>query len=165
MSIEEILEDMVELLDKATSMPFSPHKSVIDAERMRELINDARLNVPQEVRQAQSIAYDRDRIIKDAETKAEKIIRQAEERAKTIVGEEAIVKEAKKRALEAVTKAKAESDAIREATDNYVKGRFQEVEKYFSTALQDVQSRKAKFEELQQKKTNGKANQAKRKNK
>ncbi|MDE5769227.1 MAG: vacuolar-type H+-ATPase subunit H, partial [Oscillospiraceae bacterium] len=72
MSIEEILEDMDELLDKATSMPFSPHKSVIDAERMRELINDARLNVPQEVRQAQSIAYDRDRIIKDAEPKAEK---------------------------------------------------------------------------------------------
>lgn len=163
MSIEEILEDMSELLDKAAAVPFSPHKSVIDAERMRDLITDARLNVPQEVRQAQNIAYDRDRIIKDAETRAEKIIQQAEERAKTMVEEEAIVKEAKKRALEAVTKAKGESDAIREATDNYVRGRFQEVEKYFSTALQDVQSRKAKFEELQQKKSKANQNRKNRK--
>ncbi|MDE5738444.1 MAG: vacuolar-type H+-ATPase subunit H, partial [Oscillospiraceae bacterium] len=141
MSIEEILEDMDELLDKAAAVPFASHKSVIDAERMRELINDARLNVPQEVKHAQMVEFDRDRIIKEAEAKAEKIVRQAEERAKAIVAEEAIVKEAKKRALEAVTKAKAESDAIREATDNYVKGRFREVEEYFSTALQDVQRR------------------------
>ncbi|MDE6004285.1 MAG: vacuolar-type H+-ATPase subunit H [Oscillospiraceae bacterium] len=162
MSIEEILEDMDELLDKATAVPFSSHKSVIDAERMRELINDARLNVPQEVKHAQMIEFDRDRIIKEAEAKAEKIVRQAEERAKAIVDEEVIVKEAKKRALEAVTKAKDESDAIREATDNYVKGRFHEVEEYLSVALQDVQRRRKKFEELKQKKTGTKNNKSKK---
>ncbi len=153
MSIEEILDDMDELLDKASSVPFATHKSVIDGERLRELINDARLNVPQEVKHAQIVEADRDRIIKEAEAKAEKIIHQAEEQAKKIVEEEAIVKEAKKRALEAVTKAKQESDAIRAATDDYVKGRFQEVEAYFSQALQDVQGRRRKFEQLTQKKT------------
>ncbi|MDE6707260.1 MAG: vacuolar-type H+-ATPase subunit H [Oscillospiraceae bacterium] len=162
MSIEEILEDMDELLDKAAAVPFASHKSIIDAERMRELINDARLNVPQEVKHAQMVEFDRDRIIKEAEAKAEKIVRQAEERAKAIVAEEAIVKEAKKRALEAVTKAKAESDAIREATDNYVKGRFREVEEYFSTALQDVQRRAKKFEEVKSRKSGAKNNKPKK---
>lgn len=162
MSIEEILEDMVELLDKATAVPFASHKSVIDTERMRELIDDARLNVPQEVKHAQMVEFDRDRIIKEAEAKAEKIVRQAEERAKAIVDEEVIVKEAKKRALEAVTKAKNESDAIREATDNYVKGRFHEVEEYFSTALQDVQRRAKKFEEIKTRKSNAKNDKSKK---
>ncbi len=156
MSIEEILDDMNELLDKASSVPFAAHKLLIDGERLRELIDDAKLNVPQEVKHAKMVEFDRDRIIKEAEAKAEKIIHEAEERAKAIFEEEAIVKEAKKRALEAVTKAKKESDAIRGATDDYVTGRFQEVETYFSQALQDVTSRKKKFEQLTQKKTDKK---------
>jgi ElaB/YqjD/DUF883 family membrane-anchored ribosome-binding protein len=156
MSIEEILDDIDELLEKANSLPFAPHKAVIDGERLRELINDARRNVPQEIKQAQMVAYDRDRIIKEAENKAEKIVNQAKEQAKAIVEEDAIVKEAKKRALEAVTKAKQESDAIRSATDDYVKGRFQEVEAYFNQGLLDVQSRKKKFDQLTQKKTDKK---------
>ncbi len=153
MSIEEILDDMDELLDKAGSVPFAAHKSLIDGDRLRELINDARLNVPQEVKHAKMVEFDRDRIIKEAEARAEKIIHQAEERAKAIVEEEAIVKEAKKRALEAVTKAQKESEAIRDATNDYVKGRFQEVEGYFKQGLEDVQNRKTKFEQLTQKKT------------
>ena len=34
MSIDEILEEMDELLDKAGSVPFVSHKKVIDGERM-----------------------------------------------------------------------------------------------------------------------------------
>ena len=34
MSIDEILEEMDELLDKASSVPFVSHKKVIDGERM-----------------------------------------------------------------------------------------------------------------------------------
>ncbi|MBQ8926935.1 MAG: vacuolar-type H+-ATPase subunit H [Oscillospiraceae bacterium] len=162
MSIDEILDDMDELLDKAAAVPFASHKSVIDGERLRELINDVRLNMPQEIKHAKMVEYDRERIIKEAEAKAERIVRQAEDRAKTLVAEDAIVREAKKRALEAVTKAKSESDAIKSATDTYVANRFQEVENYFNTSikdidtffstnLKDVQNRKAKFEQLKRK--------------
>ena len=162
MSIDEILDDMDELLDKAAAVPFASHKSVIDGERLRELINDVRLNMPQEIKHAKMVEYDRERIIKEAEAKAERIVRQAEDRAKTLVAEDAIVREAKKRALEAVTKAKNESDAIKSATDTYVANCFQEVENYmntslkdidnfFNTNIKDVQSRKAKFEQLKRK--------------
>lgn len=148
MSIDDILDDMDELLDKSASVPFASHKSIIDGERMRELINDVRLNVPQEVKHAKMVAYDRDRIIKEAEAKAEQIVRQAEERAKVIVSEEAITREAKRRAIDTVTKAKAESDAIKAATDTYVAKRFKEAETYFSTSLQDVQQKRAQLEKL-----------------
>jgi vacuolar-type H+-ATPase subunit H len=159
MSIEEILEDMDDLLDKAAAVPFAPHKSIIDGERMRELINDVRLNEPQEIKHAKMVEFDRNRIIKEAEAKAERIVRQAEERAKALVAEEAITKEAKKRAYDAVTKARAECDAIRAATDTYVNKRFQEAESYFSTGLQDIQQRKKKLENLKRKNAQGAAEQ------
>ena len=179
MSIDEILDDMDELLDKASAVPFASHKSIIDGERLRELISDIRLNMPQEIKHAKMVAYDRDRIIKEAEAKAEQIVRQAEERAKVIVSEEAIVREAKNRAVEVVTKAKAdcdalraaanadvakarsECDAIKQATDAYVANRFKETEAYYQTALSDVQDRKAKLERLRRRKTDAPDNTGK----
>ncbi len=148
MSIDEILDDMDELLDKSAGVPFASHKSIIDGERLRELINDVRLNVPQEIKHAKMVEYDRDRILKEAEAKAEQIVRQAEERAKAIVSQEAIIREAKKYANDLVNKAKTESDAIKSATDSYVNMRFKEAETFFSNGLQDVQQRKAKLDKL-----------------
>ncbi|MCR5718256.1 MAG: vacuolar-type H+-ATPase subunit H [Oscillospiraceae bacterium] len=166
MSIEEILDDMEQLLEKAGSVPFAQHKAIIDGERLSELINDIRLNMPQEIKHAKMVAFDRERIIKEAEAKAEQIVRQAEDRAKVIVSEEAIVREAKNRAVEVVTKAKgdcdalraqanadvakarAESEAIKQATDTYIVNRFKDAEAYYTNALKDVQERKAKLEKL-----------------
>ncbi|MBO4493291.1 MAG: vacuolar-type H+-ATPase subunit H, partial [Ruminococcus sp.] len=105
MSIDEILEEMDELLDKAGSVPFVSHKKVIDGERMRELINDVRLNMPHELKEAKKIEFDCQRILNEAKLNAESIIRKAEERAAQIVSREAIVTEAKKKALDMLTKA------------------------------------------------------------
>lgn len=148
MSIDEILDDMDELLDKAAGVPFASHKSIIDGERLRELINDVRLNVPQEIKHAKMVEYDRDRILKEAEARAELIVRQAEERAKQLMSEEAIIREAKKYASELVSNAKAESEAIKNATDVYISKRFKEAENFFSSGLQDVQQRKAKLDKV-----------------
>ncbi len=170
MSIDEILDDMDELLDKAGSVPFASHKSIIDGERMRELISDIRLNLPQEIKHAKMVAFDRDRIIKEAEAKAEQIVRQAEDRAKTIVSQESIVREAKNRAIEAATQAKAEcdamrqaasadvararqdSEAIKQATNTYMSNLFADAESFYANALKDVQERKAKLDKLQKRK-------------
>ena len=113
MSIDEILEEMDELLDKSSSVPFVTHKKVIDGERMRELINDVRLNMPQELKEAKKIEFDCQRILNEAKLNAESIIRKAEERAAQIVSREAIVTEAKKKALDMLTKAQTASKNLR----------------------------------------------------
>ncbi len=161
MSIDEILDDMDELLDKAAAVPFASHKAIIDGERLRELINDVRLNVPQEIKHAKMVEFDRERILKEAEAKAEQVVRQAEERAKVIVSEEAIIREAKRRAYDVLTKAKAESDAIKAATDTYVSKRFKDAEAFFTTGLQDVQQRKAKLDKLKNKRNQQQESSAK----
>ena len=117
MSIDEILEEMDELLDKASSVPFVSHKKVIDGERMRELINDVRLNMPHELKEAKKIEFDCQRILNEAKLNAENIIRKAEERAAQIVSREAIVTEAKKKALDMLTKAQPRPEQMRLAIE------------------------------------------------
>ena len=93
-NIDEILEQMDELLDKSATFPFASHKVLIDGERLRDLINDIRLNIPQEIKRAKLIDFDCERIIREAEQKAEQIVQRSEERAKALVANDAIVKEA-----------------------------------------------------------------------
>lgn len=154
-NIDEILEQMEELLDKSSPMPFSQNKMIIDSERFRELIDDIRLNIPQEIKRAKLIDFDCERIIKEAEQKAEKIVQQAEERAKTLVASDTIVKEAKQRGSEIVSQAQARAQAIKAATTTYVDNMLHDAEIYFTKGLQDV---KRTSQEINRAKNSGKGN-------
>ena len=70
MKIDEILDLMDQLLDHAKPIPFASHKVIVDGDRLRELINDMRMNKPEEIRRAKLIEFDCDRIIQEAQTNA-----------------------------------------------------------------------------------------------
>ncbi len=137
-NIDEILEQMDELLDKSASVPFANNKMIVDGERLRELIDDIRLNIPQEIKRAKLIDFDCERIVKEAEQKAEQIVQRAEERAKSLVANDAIIKEAKQRSMEIVTQAQSRSKEIKNATSHYVENMLHDAEIYFTKGLQDV---------------------------
>ncbi|MBO7473989.1 MAG: vacuolar-type H+-ATPase subunit H [Ruminococcus sp.] len=145
MSIDEILEEMDELLDKAGSVPFVSHKKVIDGERMRELINDVRLNMPHELKEAKKIEFDCQRILNEAKLNAESIIRKAEERAAQIVSREAIVTEAKKKALDMLTKAQTAAKNLQQNAATSVAKMLNDTESYYSRNLQSIKVVKSKL--------------------
>ena len=145
MSIDEILEEMDELLDKAGSVPFVAHKKVIDGERMRELINDVRLNMPHELKEAKKIEFDCQRILNEAKLNAESIIRKAEERAAQIVSREAIVTEAKKKALDMLNKAQTASKNLQQNAAASVAKMLNDTESYYSRNLQSIKVVKSKL--------------------
>ncbi len=145
MSIDEILEEMDELLDHSGSVPFMAHKKIVDGERLRELINDVRLNMPHELKEAKKIEFDCQRILNEAKLNAEAIIRKAEERAAQIVSKEAIVVEAKKKAIDMLTKAQAAAKSLQQNANASVAKLFNDAENYYTKNLQEVRNVKAKL--------------------
>lgn len=145
MSIDEILEEMDELLDKSSSVPFAAHKKVIDGERMRELINDVRLNMPHELKEAKKIEFDCQRILNEAKLNAEGIIRKAEERAAQIVSREAIVTEAKKKAIDMLTKAQNAAKNLQQNANASVAKMLNDTEALYARNLQSIKTVKAKI--------------------
>ena len=91
---------MDEMLDRAWNLPLTGGRCVVDAEKVRDLIDDIRLNMPAEIKQAKQIVADRSDIINVAKTEAETIVRKAEDRAKALVEQEEITKQAQTRAVE-----------------------------------------------------------------
>ncbi len=120
MIIDDILDMMDDLLDNAASVPFSVKKSIIDGDQMRDYINEIRLNLPQEIKQAKLIVRDRQSIMNDANKEADAIIRRAEDRAKVIVSNDEITKAAKARAAEILTQAQGKAKEIKSAANKYI---------------------------------------------
>ena len=146
MSVFDVLDEMDDLLDNAKVFPLAAHKIVIDGDRFRELVNDIRLNMPKEMKRAQTIDYDCDRIMKEAQTNAESIIHGAEERAKALVAENAIVEESKKRAHEILAKTKTKCEQTKDATSAYVLQALTETEAKLNVLLTDLRKEKSSWE-------------------
>jgi hypothetical protein len=146
MNIDDILDEMDELLDKSTSVPFVSHRKIVDGERMRELINDIRLNLPQELKEAKKIEFDCQRILNEAKINAEGIIRKSEERAQQIVSQEAIVTEAKKKAVDILQKAQTASANLQKNAALSVAQMLNDAEATHNKSLLDIKRTKEKLQ-------------------
>ena len=102
MNVEELLDMLEETLEEGTAVPFAAAKRVVDVDRCRDIVDEVRNNLPDELRDSKKIVADREQILKNAQTDADNIIKQAEERARVLVSDKEITKRAQKMAVEAL---------------------------------------------------------------
>ena len=138
MIIDDILDMMDDLLDSAASVPFSVKKSIIDCDQMRDYINEIRLNLPQEIKQAKLIVRDRQSIMTDANKEADSIIRRAEDRAKVIVSNDEITKQAKLKATDIINQAQSRARELKNAANKYIDDVLVKTEECLQSNLADV---------------------------
>ena len=117
MNVEELLEMMEETLEAGTIVPFSSSKRMVDVDRMRDIIDEVRNNLPDEIRESKKIVNDREQIMQNARIESESIIQQAEERARVLTSEQEIVKRSQQHAAEILSAAqKSAKELTRKAT-------------------------------------------------
>ena len=119
MNIEEILDVLDEVLDRAWNLPLTGGRCVVDADKVRDMIDEVRLNLPGEIKQAKAIVADRAEIISVAKREAEGIVQKAEEHAKAMISKEEIVKQSQARAAEIMQQAQMKAREIRSAAQDY----------------------------------------------
>ena len=115
-NLESILNELDEVLESATTLPLTS-KCMVDADRIRDLIDDIRLNIPSEIKQARAVVADRNEILSMAKQEAEELIRKAEERAKALVDNDTIVRQANAKGMAMLSEASAKaSEMVNQAT-------------------------------------------------
>ena len=140
MNIEEILDQLDDLLDKAWSLPLSGGRCVVDAEKVRDLLDDVRLNLPTEIKQAKAIVVDRTDIITTAKREAEAIVRKAEDRARAMIAQEEVVKQSQLRAAEIISQAQNKSREMRQASQEFSDNLLKQTEDTMLKALSDIKT-------------------------
>ena len=116
-----LLLDRLEAL-LVESRPFLLTSNVIvDRERCFDLINQMRVSIPEEVKKAQRVHRDRDRVIAQANEEAERITALAHEQAAERVSGHEIIHQAEERAKTILERAQREADEVQSAADLYVR--------------------------------------------
>lgn len=137
-SIDELLEEMDAILDKAMMLPLSGGKALIDVDRMRELIDDMRLHMPNEVKQAREVVAGRNDIIAQARKEAESITRKAEDRARALISDQEILRRATIAANETTVKAQTRAREIRKGAVDYSENIMRATEEIISQKLTEL---------------------------
>lgn len=138
MGIEDVLDRLDDMVDKATQIPLSGGKCIVNSEKIRDCIDDIRLNLPTEIKQAKAIVMDRTDIIDNAKREADSIIRRAEEQARVMVSESEIVHQAQAKANEIMAQATAKAKEIKSATNDFADNVFRATEEMLVNSLSEV---------------------------
>lgn len=138
MNVEELLDLMEETLEAGTAVPFAAAKRVVDVDRMRDIIDEVRNNLPDEVRESKKIVNDREQILKNARLESENIIQQAEERARGMVSEQEIVKRSQQRAVEILTAAQGQAKELSRNATLYCESILKNSEEVLARSVSDI---------------------------
>ena len=118
-SLEALLENLEEVLDEGMSLPLSGGKRMVDVDAARDIIDDIRLNMPQEILQAKAIVQDRAQILAKAKKEAEDMVKTAEDRARVLLDREEIVRQAEAKAKTITSEANQQAAQLRATVTKY----------------------------------------------
>jgi hypothetical protein len=128
MDILQLIDRLEELFNDGKPIPFT-HNVAVDEDRMLDIIDQMRIAIPEEVKKAQQLLSQRDRVMAQAQEEANRTLDLARDKADGLVRKDGIVQEAEKRAEQVLSQARAEAEDTRLEADDYVIeifGRLQE---------------------------------------
>jgi len=116
MDIQHLLDRLETLLSDSRRIG---GKLIVDAQRSWDLIDQMRISIPEEVKQAQRVNQERDRIIAQAKEEAGRIIDLARQDADKLTEEHRIVLQAQELAATIEARARREADSVQREADEY----------------------------------------------
>src|ERR1051325_6691921 len=113
------LERLEEVLGSGSRVPFMS-KTLVDDEECFAIIDQIRLSLPNEIRQARMVNAERDALLDEARSRADQIIKMAETEARERVRDHYVPQQAQARANDVLDQADRAATKTRQDADDYV---------------------------------------------
>lgn len=139
MDILHLVDRLEELLNQSRPLLFT-HNVIVDEDRMLDLIDQMRVAIPEEVKEAQKVLAMRDRILAQAQEEANRKLSIAREKSEQLVERDAIVQAAHARAEQIINQARADIDNQRHEADDYALDTLTRLEMELDRALNQVRN-------------------------
>ena len=147
MDILHLIDRLEELFNESRALPFT-HNVIVDEDRMLDIIDQMRIAIPEEVKKAQQLLNQSERIIAQAEEKANRLTSIAQEKADEMISQDVIAQEATRRADVILAQARADAEATRADADDSVVDTLSRVEGELGRLLAQVQNGIQTVEEM-----------------
>lgn len=139
MDILHLIDRLEELFNQSRPIWFT-HNVIVDEDRMLDLIDQMRVAIPDEVKKAQQVLAQRDRILAQAQEEANRTLAIAREKSEQLVERDAIVQAAQARAVEIVEQARNDIRSSRQEADEYVIESLRRLEMELERSLTQVRN-------------------------
>lgn len=117
MSIYRVLDKLEAYVRQGTVLPLK--RRILSEERLYEFIEKIRSTLPEEVGRAKLIAKDKDRVLREAQERAQAIVTDASEAHAQLIDDHEIVRRAQVTAETVLREAEARAQKIRDGADAY----------------------------------------------
>ncbi|HEY8884596.1 MAG TPA: ATPase [Chloroflexota bacterium] len=118
MDVLQLIDRLEQLVSSGTRLPLSS-RIMIDEQEFLDIVDQLRVTVPEEMKQARRFSQERDRVLQQAEEEAEKVINAAQERALLMLQDNEIVRLAQDDARRLLNEGEQYADEIKRGADVY----------------------------------------------
>jgi hypothetical protein len=121
------LQQIAELIEQAKSMPLSS-SVLVNREEIMELLEAARAELPEEIKQARWVVKDREELITKARRDGEAVLRSAQEQQARLLSETEVVRAAQEEAEQVLAEAREQARQLRLEAEDYVDAKLAQYE-------------------------------------
>lgn len=144
-NIEELISAMYDTIQNARSMPLAPDKCIVERDALLDMLDEISAQLPGELKQSRTIVESRNELINQARHESESIIRQAQEKARQLVSQEAVYVETKNQCEEMVRQTQARVKELRRVSNEYMDEALRRTEDAIAQSLNEVRDTRVKF--------------------
>ena len=142
MDILHLVDRLEELFNESRPIWFT-RSVVINEDKFLDIIDQMRVSIPDEIKKAQQLLNQKDRILAQAQEEANRTIQLAREKGEQIVEKDGIVQAAQARSEQIVAQARNEGEIVRRDADEYALDALtkleMEVERYLNQIRNGIQ--------------------------
>jgi vacuolar-type H+-ATPase subunit H len=144
MNVIDLLHMLEEEIENSSSVPLT-RKKMVDKEAALDIISRIRINMPEDIKQAQMLNLERQRIIRDAQEEGEAVVRDARRKSDQLVEENEITQRAYEKAQEIMSDAQKNAKEIRTGAKAYADDVLRELERYLNDNLKMLAKNRAEM--------------------
>lgn len=139
MEIFTLLENLEELVESGTKVPLSS-KVLVDKDELAEILEEIRMKLPDELKQAKWVKEERQRIIMDAKKEADQIVKETETKIISLVDDHEITRQALAQKEEIIESADKVAREITTGTREYADALLERLEEILRETLDVVKN-------------------------
>ena len=127
MDILQLIDRLEELFNESKSIPLT-RNVMVDEDRMLDIIDQMRIAIPEEVKKAQQLLGQRDRVLAQAQEEANRTLELARQKSDQLVTKDTVAQEAQRRADQIIAQSRVEAENIRADADDYAMNSLTQLE-------------------------------------
>lgn len=143
--VDELLDMLYEMVEEAHGALFGGDKCVLDRDKVLDLLDEIKAQLPAELAEARKLVGARSDYISAAKREGELIRKQAEEEAKRLVSENEVLLTARQKGQEIVTTAEERAKELKRVSSEYAEDALKRTEEAIAEALGEVKQSRSRF--------------------